>query len=128
MVHVQNPEASDQWHPPPPPPPPRAPQEAPSIGNLEQELLGIWEDSSNGDGSGGGAYWPGGKRGGGTEGRGSRRGASGDFHRRGGGAVGEGGGIARAVSDEDLFESLFGDQRGGAGIDGGGGAAELAGA
>lgn len=85
------------------------------MGNLEQELLGIWEDSG-GDGDG----WSGEKRG--RQARGG--GAAGDFRRRGGDG---GGAISRAVSDENLFDSLFGDQRGGDEGGGGGGASELAG-
>lgn len=86
----------------------------PSIGNLEQELLGIWEDSSGGVGGDG---WPGEKRG--------RK------ARRGGGSArewdDEGGAISRAVSDENLFDSLFGDQRGDGVGEAPGGTSELAG-
>ncbi|CAN0043059.1 unnamed protein product, partial [Ectocarpus fasciculatus] len=103
-----------------------------SIGSLEQELLGMW-DNSDGGGGANDYIKPGDKRGG-IEGRRARRGR--DYRRRGAGGGdrslqdgsdgGGGGAISRAVSDEDLFESLFGDQRGGR-VDVGGGATELAG-
>lgn len=76
-------------------------------------------EGSDSDSIGGGDEWSGEKRG-----RRSRGGgAVGDFRRRRGQA---GGAISRAVSDENLFDSLFGDQGGGDG-GGGGGASELAG-
>lgn len=95
----------------------------------------MWDDSDE-RGRGNDYIKPGDKRGG-IEGRRARRG--GNYRRRGagggdgllqdggsGGGGGGGGAISRAVSDEDLFESLFGDQRGGR-VDVGGGATELAG-
>ncbi|CAM9954580.1 unnamed protein product, partial [Scytosiphon promiscuus] len=95
-----------------------------SIGDLEKELLGIW-DSDGGGGRNANFVKPGDKRGG----IGGRRSRGRDGFGRGGGGGGGGGGgespISRAVSDEDLFESLFGDQRG-AGVDIGGGAGQLA--
>ncbi|CAN0007223.1 unnamed protein product [Pylaiella littoralis] len=97
-----------------------------SIGNLEQELMGMWESDNRGGGDDN-FIKPGEKRGGieGRRARGGgdfrRRGASGDY---GGGREGGRGPISRAVSDEDLFESLFGDQ-GLAGVDVGDGSAGL---
>lgn len=90
--------------------------------------MGMWESDNRGGGDDN-FIKPGEKRGGieGRRARGGgdfrRRGASGDY---GGGREGGRGPISRAVSDEDLFESLFGDQ-GLAGVDIGGGSAGLAG-